>query len=65
VGIPLEDFEDEDKIGIRLPHDATQIEEWWRKNRSLSLALRKAGWKFESFDGGKEILFFIRERPWG
>lgn len=55
IAVLLDNLEDD--LGLRMPHDAIQLSDWWRKP---NLVLQEAGWKFQSFDDKTEMLFFVR-----
>ncbi len=64
----LDDIEDEDRIGVKLPRAAMEYREWWAnevdpKTRHVQCrAWLKAGWKVESVDIAKGVVVFVRQK---
>ena len=63
IGISLDEIEDEDKIGMKLPRAAREDSEWWiKENNPQCRAWLAAGWRVEQVDRSGEIVVFVRVR---
>jgi len=63
IGISLDEIEDEDKIGMKLPRAAREDSEWWiNENNPQCRAWLAAGWRVEQVDRSGEIVVFVRVR---
>jgi hypothetical protein len=66
IEVTLDDIEDEDRIGVRLPRSAKEYPEWWAnevdpKTRHFQCrAWTEAGWRVEKVDLAKGTVIFVR-----